>query len=138
MGEAMSYEYAELVKSFQSFIREAEQGVAIPPVNKDDLKCLHGLCVEAAKRYCGKDGVLSLRDMAAACSSAVNLPAVWLRHSQLRELYRHGLLSPWQHGTVLDDAVFEVAATIPLQGTHLDREAFVRALHQRTGSERAS
>ena len=119
---------AELLESFQAFIAQAEQGGEIPPVDEQDLKCLHDLCVERAKRYCGKDGVLPLESMARACSPAANLPAVWLRHTQLRALYRHGALAEWQHGTILDDAVFRVAATIPMKGTHLEKEAFVRYL----------
>jgi hypothetical protein len=57
---------------------------------------------------------------------------VWLRHAQQRSLYRQGVLAEWQHGTVLDDAVFRLAATIPMNGVHLDQEAFVR--HLRAGS----
>jgi hypothetical protein len=128
----MPYDQAELVDSFQAFLKDAEQGAAIAPVSPQDLKWLHELCVERAKRYCGKDGVLSLESMSRACSPTANLPAVWLRHTQLRTLYRHGLLSFWQHGTALDDAVFEIAATIPLRGVHLDQEAFLRELRQRT------
>jgi hypothetical protein len=66
--------------------------------------------------------------MARACSPSANLPAVWLRHSQLRALYRQGLLAEWQNGTALDDAVFQLAATIPMNGTDLDLEAFLQHL----------
>jgi len=114
--------------SFRAFIKAAEQGATIPPVDAHDLKSLHELCVERAKRYCGKDGVVTVESMVRACSPAANLPAVWLRHSQLRALYRHGLLSDWQHGTALDDAVFHLAATIPMKGVDLDQEAFLREL----------
>jgi hypothetical protein len=34
-----------------------------------------------AKRYSGKDGVVSLDVMARGCSPGANLPAVWLRHT---------------------------------------------------------
>jgi hypothetical protein len=84
--------------------------------------------VERAKRYCGKDGVISIEMTARACSPAANLPAVWLRHTQLRSLYRQGLLAKWQHGTILDDAVFRVASAIPMNGTHLDSDAFLERL----------
>src|SRR3974390_389465 len=132
----MLYQEAELVESFQTFIKKAERGATIPPVNPHELKCLHQLCVEKAKRYCGKDGILSLDSMARACSHKANLPAVWLRHTQLRGFHRQGLLSPWQHGTALDDAVFEVAATAPMKGIQLDPESFLREVRQRTCSER--
>ena len=125
-------EQLDRLESFRVFIKAAEEGAAIPPVAEQDLKCLHELCVERAKRYCGKDGIVSVDSMARACSRDANLPAVWLRHAQLRSLYRQGLLAEWQHGTALDDAVFRLAATIPMTGTHLDQEAFVR--HLRAGS----
>lgn len=124
----MSDQQAELLKSFRAFIRAAEESAPIPPVDEHDLKALHELCVERAKRYCGKDGVISLDMTARACSPAANLPAVWLRHTQLRSFYRQGLLANWQHGTVLDDVVFRVASAIPMIGTHLDSVAFLERL----------
>lgn len=128
----MADEQLYRLESFRVFIKAAEEGAAIPPVAEQDLKCLHGLCVERAKHYCGKDGVVSIDSMARACSPDANVPAVWLRHAQLRLLYRQGLLAEWQHGTALDDAVFRLAATIPMTGIHLDQEAFVR--HLRAGT----
>ncbi len=117
-----------LLKSFRTFIQQAEQGAEIPPVDEQDLKALHELCVERAKRYCGKDGVISIELTARACNPGANLPAVWLRHTQLRALYRHGLLSEWQHGTALDDAVFRLASSIPMKGTQLEEQDFLRRL----------
>jgi hypothetical protein len=125
----MSDQQAELLKSFRAFIKTAEEGGPIPPVDEHDLKALHELCVERAKRYCGKDGVISIEMTARACSPMANLPAVWLRHTQLRSLYRQGLLAEWQHGITLDDAVFRVASAIPMNGTHLDSRAFLERLH---------
>jgi hypothetical protein len=124
----MSDQHAELLKSFRAFIQAAEGGAPIPPVDEHDLKALHELCVERAKRYCGKDGVISIEMTARACGPAANLPAVWLRHTQLRSLYRQGLLAKWQHGTILDDAVFRLASAIPMNGTHLDSDAFLERL----------
>lgn len=118
----------ELLTSFRAFIKAAEDGAPIPPVNEHDLKALHELCVERAKRYCGKDGVISVDMTARVCSPTANVPAVWLRHTQLRSLYRQGLLTDWQHGTLLDDVVFTVASSIPMKGTHLDAEDFIRLL----------
>lgn len=123
----------ELLKSFRAFITAAEQGASIPPVDEHDLKALHELCVERAKRYCGKDGVISIEMSARACSPTANLPAVWLRHTQLRSLYRQGLLSEWQHGATLDDSVFRLASTFPMRGTQIDPQAFIQRL--RDGSK---
>ncbi len=124
----MSDPQAELLTSFRSFLAEAEKGAVIPAVDEQDLKALHELCVERAKRYCGKDGVISIEQTARACAPGANLPAVWLRHTQLRALYRHGQLAQWQHGTTLDDVVFRVAAKIPMRGTTLDSQAFIDQL----------
>jgi len=125
---------ANPLESLRSFIQAAEQGAAIPPVDERDLKALHELCVERARRYVGKDGVLSLELMVKVVSPEANLSAVWLRHTQLRGLYREGLLAEWQKGTVLNDAVFKLAATIPIVGTNLDREAFLQELRIATAA----
>lgn len=124
----MSDQQSEQLKSFRAFLKAAEEGAPIPPVGEHDLKALHELCVERAKRYCGKDGVVSIEMTARACSPTANLAAVWLRHTQLRSLYRQGLLSEWQHGTALDDAVFRVACSIPMNGTRIDCEEFLHRL----------
>jgi hypothetical protein len=118
----------ELLESFRALIKAAEQGAVIPSVTADDLKRLHELRVEMTRRYSGKDGVVSLNSMARACSPGANLPAVWLRHSQLQLLVRKGLLAKWQHGTDLDDAVYRLAATIPMYGVLIDKEAFIQRL----------
>jgi len=127
----MSDPQAELLNSFRSFIKAAEAGSAIPPVDAHDLKALHELAVERMKRYCGKDGVISIELTARVCHHHANLPAVWLRHTQLRSLFRQGFLAEWQHGTVLDDAVFQLAATVPMSGTQLDPQLFVEQLRAR-------
>jgi hypothetical protein len=115
-------------EAFRAFIKAAEEGAAIPPVAEDDFRRFHEMYADIAKRHCGKDGYVSLDLMARACSPDANLPAVWLRHTQLRRLVRQGLLAEWQRGTDLDDIVYRLAATIPMNGVHLDREGFVRQL----------
>ena len=126
----MTQDAVELLHSFREFLRQAEQGAIIPSVDAQDLKSLHDLCVERAKRHCGKDGVISLETTAKACSSDANVPAVWLRHTQLRALYRQGMLAEWQHGRELEDVVFRLAATIPMSGVQFDQERFVRELRK--------
>jgi hypothetical protein len=124
----MSSEPVDLLHSFRAFIEAAEKGAIIPAVDEYDLKSLHQLCIERAKRYCGKDGVISIEMTARACSPGANLPAVWMRHTQLRSLYRGGLLVEWQHGTMLDDLVFHVAASAPMKGTRFDSDVFIESL----------
>lgn len=124
----MADEQSERITLFREFIQRAEDGAEVPAVAEGDLKILHQVCVDMAKRYSGKDGVVSLDVMARACSRDANLTAVWLRHKELRLLARHGLLAQWQHGMELDDAVFHVAATVPMRGVSFDREEFVKRL----------
>ena len=130
----MADNQVDLIHSFQAFIRAAEQGATIPTVDENDLKALHELAVDRAKRYCGKDGVISIQLTARACSPTANVPAVWLRHTQLRSIFREGRLAEWQRGTMLDQAVFRVAATMPMQGTKLDHDIFIRNLRATTST----
>jgi hypothetical protein len=131
-GLSMSNDQADLIHSFRAFIQAAEQGATIPSVDENDLKALHELAVERAKRYCGKDGVISIELTARACGPNANLPAVWLRHTQLRSIFREGRLAEWQRGTMLDQAVFRVGATMPMSGTKLDHDAFIQNLRAAT------
>jgi hypothetical protein len=85
-----------------------------------------------AKRYVGKNGVIGVALIARACSRGANLPAVWFRYTRLRWLARQGVLAEWQRGTDFDDAVYRVAATIPMSGLQLDQEAFVQRLRCET------
>ena len=134
----MADEQLERLNSFRAFIKAAEQGVAVPPVSENDLISLHELSVDLTKRYSGKDGVVSLDLMVRACSPEANLPAVWLRHSQLRSLARRGLLAEWQHGVTLDRSVYRVAATIPMNGLQFDSEMFIQELWHLVAVERST
>ena len=87
-----------------------------------------------ARRRVGKDGMVSVDLMARVCSPGANLPAVWLRYTQLRLLIRQGVLAEWQHNAGLDDAVYRVAATIPMNGVQLDREAFLQRLRYKAAA----
>jgi|SRR5271165_4189421 len=124
----MSDEQLDRLESFRAFIKAAEEGATIPPVAKDDLRVLHEISVDMAKRHLGKDGVASVNVMARACSTGANLPAVWFRYTRLRALVKQGVLAEWQHNTGFDDVVFEVAATIPMNGLQLDQGSFVQRL----------
>jgi hypothetical protein len=134
----MADEQFDRLASFRDIIQRAEAGATIPPVAEGDLKILHQVCADMAKRYSGKDGVVSLDVMARACSRDANLPEVWLRHKEPRLIARHGLLADWQHGTALDDAVFHVAATVSKRGNPFLRKMFIhgaRAAVQRSNAK---
>jgi hypothetical protein len=127
----MADQQRDQLESFRTFIKAAEEGAAIPPVTKEDLKVLHEISVDMARRHLGKDGVASVNVMARACSPEANLPAVWFRYTRLRSLVKQGVLAEWQHTTDLDDVVFQVAASIPMNGLKVDQEAFIQQLrHQ--------
>ena len=128
----MADEERDRLKSFRDFIKAAEEGATVPPVGEDDLKALHEASLDMTRRYLGKDGVVSLELMARACSRDADLPAVWLRYTQLRRLVRQGLVAEWQHGTALDDIVYRVAATIPMNGVLFDPEMFLQRIRQGT------
>jgi len=119
------------LESFRTFIKSAEGGGTVPPVAKEDIKALHEISVEMAKRRLGKDGVADLSTMARACSPGADLPAVWFRYTRLRALAKQGLLKVWQHNTEFDEAVFDVAATIPINGFQVDSDEFLRRLGQK-------
>ena len=131
----MPHDQTDLIHSFRAFIEAAEQGATIPAVDENDLKALHELAVDRAKRYCGKDGVISIELTARACSPNANVPAVWLRHTQLRSIFREERLSEWQRDTMLDQAVFRVAATMPMKGTKLDHDVFIQNLRAATSTQ---
>jgi len=120
------------LESFRVFIKAAEEGAAIPSVAKDDLRVLHEISVDMAKRHLGKNGIASVNSIARVCSPGANLPAVWFRYTRLRLLAKKGVLAEWQHNKDFDDAVYQVAATIPMNGLQVDEEAFVQRLRCET------
>jgi hypothetical protein len=130
----MADEQGHGLERFRVFIRAAEAGAEIPSVAEEDLKRLHQASAEIAKRRVGKDGMVSVDLMARICSPDANLPAVWLRYTQLKSLIRQGVLADWQDIADLGDAVYQVAATIPMNGVQLDPEAFVQRLRYKAAA----
>jgi hypothetical protein len=96
-------------------------------VSEEHLRHLHKIHVYLAKWRPGSDGTVSMDLMAEVCGEA-DLPAVWFRHTQIRLLERQGILTEFQKGTALDDAVYRAAATITINGLQLDQEEFLRQL----------
>ena len=124
---------------FMAFFLSADQGAATPPVNPIDIKHLLELHEklnarhrDAATEGCGAIGA-SL--MASVCSPGADIGAVWLRASLLGIMLKLGVLAEWQRGTELDDTVYRVAATMPLNGLQLDPIAFVRRLREDVGGQ---
>jgi hypothetical protein len=122
----MADEQRERLESFRAFIKAVEEGASIPPVAEDDLRRLHKVSADIAQRRVGKDGMVSVELMARVCSPGANLPAVWLRYTQLSLLIRQGILAECQHRADWADDVYRMAAIIPMNGFHLDQTAFVQ------------
>ena len=73
--------------------------------------------------------------LAQACSPDADVAALWARSVLLGALTDRGLLTSWQRGTKLDDAVFGVAATVPIPGfDQFDPDAFIQHLKSRRES----
>ena len=124
----MSEKHISDLEYFRAFIHATEEGAPVPPVSEENLRHLHKLYLYMAKWHPGSGGVVSVALMLEVCGSEANLPAVWLRHTGLRGLERQGVLAPWQQATTLDDAVYQVAATMPMNGLQFDQERFLQQL----------
>jgi len=125
----MADEQRERLESFRAFIKAVEEGANIPPVAEDDLRRLHKVSADMAQRRVGKDGMVSIDLMARVCSPGANLPAVWLRYTQLCLLIRQGVLAECQQLAGSADDVYRMAAIIPMSGFQLDQKAFVQYFH---------
>jgi hypothetical protein len=88
----MADDERERLESFRAFIKAAEEGALIPPVAEDDLRRLHEIAADMAKRRVGKDVMVGVDLMTRTCSPGTNLPTVWLRCTQLMQLIRQGFL----------------------------------------------
>jgi hypothetical protein len=78
-----------------------------------------------------------------ACGQGADIRAVYERVSHLSILQEVGVLAPWLHDGVPDDAVFDVAATIPIsrlqigvvyQKPPFDVGEFIKQVEKRTQS----
>jgi len=117
-----------------SFMQGVEQGAAIHPVDPIDLRHVLELYerVDAQRHNLGMEGSCAIEVdlMATACSPGADVGAVWVRSALLGLMVKQGVLADWQHGTQLDDGVYRVAATMPLNGFQFDPIAFVRRLRE--------
>jgi hypothetical protein len=115
--------------------RTYNEGDPIPPVNPDDLK-----------RRWNIKRPWTLEDLQAAWGHEADSSAVSSRYRMIGALTCYKLLTPWQHGKELDDAVFRIAATFPLRELKhknymvpgdehfgFDPNAFVQRLIEETG-----
>jgi hypothetical protein len=122
-----------------AFFLGVDQGAATPPVNPIDIKHLLELHekLNARHRDAATEGCVAVSAslMANVCSPGADMGAVWLRASLLGIMLKQGVLAEWQRGTELDEAVYRVAATIPLNGGQLNPSAFALRLREEIGGQ---
>jgi hypothetical protein len=126
---------------FMAFFQGVQDGAPIPPVEPADMLCIRDLYKNLAQRYPefaeGKASV-GVEMLANACRPGANVLAVGLRYQLLWAMVKLGVLAEWQHGEELNDTVYRVAATIPLNGIQLDPNTFVQCLRGEVGGSRFS
>jgi hypothetical protein len=119
-------------------------GGPIPTVNPGDLRGVWELMRETSAEFLrnrepelgGQQPAIGICTslLARVCSPEGNVLAVWARSALLWTLVHQGLLTAWQRGTQLDDAVFDVAAAFPIPGLdRFDQDAFLQQLSSRRG-----
>lgn len=119
-------------------------GEPIPTVNAADLRGVWELMDKARAEFLGnREPELATQQpaigfdvavLAGACGPGANVVAAWARSALLGMLVHQGLLTSWQRGTQLDDAVFDVAATFPIPGVdRFDPDALLQQLSNRRG-----
>jgi len=117
-------------------------GGPIPAVNVGDLRAVWELMQETLAEFSGNREPelrgqqsatsIDIRLLARACRPEANVLAVWARCALLGILVRQGLLTSWQRGTQLGEAVFEVAAIFPIPGVdRFDPDVFLQQLSSR-------
>jgi hypothetical protein len=113
-----------------------KDGESIPPVDPEDIK----------RFWKVKPPWRPGNDVESACSPGADVVAVYRRWMMIQALITLKLLSPWQQGEELDDAVFRIAATFPMQYLEhksyqlpgdllhpFDPNAFIQRLIEETG-----
>ena len=94
------------------------RGNDVAAVNPDDLRNVWTMMRDLeARATAGQSGSVSSGLYESACSPGANVMAVWYRASILGvlQMLPGSPLTPWSHEGQLDDAVFQIAATFPMQ-----------------------
>jgi hypothetical protein len=89
-------------------------GGSVPPVDPADLRSVWAMQSEIQARNPGQQIGISADAYQRACGPGADIRAVFERVSLLGLLQIAGMLSPLLGNGVPDDAVFDVAATIPM------------------------
>jgi hypothetical protein len=119
-------------EKFMGFFVGVQRDPPIPEVEPSDLRRFHENISEHSAE--ASNGVaIGLGTMGLGISVGDADP-LWVRNWLLGIVLTQGLLADWQRGTELDDSVYRVAATIPVNGVQFDPEAFVTRLRAEKGA----
>jgi hypothetical protein len=117
---------------------ESQEG-DVPAVSPDDLKKVWKMSADFEARNPGQCGAIGNSLYKSVCSPGADVVSVWYRASMLcvlKEMMPE-LLASWTHDGQLDDVVFEVMSTFPVQkmkigvareGPPFDVEEFVKQI----------
>jgi hypothetical protein len=86
----------------------------VPSVDVADLKSVWAMQNGIQASVGRKQVSIGAESYKRACGAGADVRSLFTRVSQLRVLQMLGMLAPWTQGEVVDDAVFKVAATIPM------------------------
>jgi hypothetical protein len=116
-----------------------EAGESVPEVDPDDLKAIWQIGEELQANHSGVKAV-GVEVMKQACKPGANIEATWYRSSIVWMLTHvaQQQLTPWLRDGKVDDAVFRVMASIPMewvgsevkQSLPFNVEEFLRRLNE--------
>jgi hypothetical protein len=121
----------------------APSGGSVPPVEPADLRSVWTMQSEIQARRPGEQIGIGAESYKRACGPEADVRAVYERVSLLWMLREVEVLATWVHDGVPDDAVFHVAATIPMSRMQIgvvynkppfDVYEFIKQVEERTQS----
>ena len=119
------------------------EGDSVAAVSPDDLRKAWQLFRDVQARHPGECSSIGNSVYRSVCSPGADVMAVWFRSSMLWILtqVQPEPLARWTHDGEFDDAVFQIAATFPMEkmrtdavreGLPFDVEEFVKQIGART------
>jgi hypothetical protein len=104
-----------MATSLDSFWGSAKpSGGSVPPVEPADLRSVWTMQSKIQALNPGQQIGISADGYQRACGPEADVRVVFERVSHLGLLQIAGMLTPWLHDGVPDDALFDVIATIPM------------------------
>jgi hypothetical protein len=130
-----------MATSFDNFWGSATaSGGSVPPVEPADLRSMWTMQSGFQALHPGQQIMISAESYKQACGPEADVRAIFERVSYLWMLREVGVLATCVHDGVPDDAVFHVAATIPMSRMQVgvvyskppfDVEEFIKQVEER-------